>query len=483
MLCLRLLANLTKKTNYFHMKSSILKLLTALSLIILFAGKSFGQQYNTIYWLQGIPQASYSNPALMPQPRFYFGMPAISSVYGGAGNSGFAFRDLLRKDALDNFYWDVDYMLGRLKNQNILDMNVQADILSFGFRAKQAYLSFNISEKLTTRLAYPKDLITLMANGNDYFREAGRPGNFSGLGVDFAHYREFGLSYARQFGDRISAGIRLKALQGMAVIGFEQSNIQMVTDPINYNLLVNADLLVNISSPVSLIPIDSLNSNFTFEFDAADYLSNTKNLGGAIDIGLAFKVTDKLTIAFSAIDLGMINWTGGTENFSLKGEFEFEGLNLASLINDNGSGSQNLLDSIRRIFDIEETTRNFSTTLPAKFYLSAAFDLSPRHKIALLSKTEFYKAQLHPSFTVSYNVRPIHAFSLALSYSVIHFNYHNFGAGFNLNLGPLQLYAVSNNLFGAVQPHTAQAANLHLGLNWVFGYRPKKEDVAPSINL
>ncbi len=465
------------------MKKSILKLALALLLLILFYSKGFGQQHNTIYWLQGIPQSSYSNPALMPKPRFFIGMPAISSVYLGAGHSGFAFRDLLRKDALDNFYWDVDYMLGKLKNKNIFDMDAQAEILSFGFRANRAYFSFNITEKVLTRLAYPKDLMTLVVNGNDFFRQEGRPGNFSGLGVDFAHYREFGMSYARQFGDRLSAGIRLKALQGMSVIGFERSNIKMVTDPVNYNLLVNADLLVNISSPVSLIPIDSLNSDFTFEFDAVDYFSNTKNLGAAIDIGLTYKATDNLTLAFSAIDMGRINWNSGTENFAMMGEFEFEGLDFASLIDSNNSGNQNLLDSIRSIFDIQETNRNFSTTLPAKFYLSAAYDLSPRHKIALLSMTEFYNSTLSPTFTLSYNVKPIHAFSLALSYSVIHLNYHNLGAGFNLNLGPLQLYAISNNIFGTVQPHTVQAANLHLGLNWVFGYRPKKEDVAPSINL
>jgi len=450
-------------------------------LLVLFTGKGFSQYFNTIYWLQGIPQASYSNPALMPQPRFYIGMPAVSSIYAGLGSSGFAPGDFLRKDAMDNFYWDEDNMLSKLRKKNIFDVDAQVDILGFGFRANRSYLSFNITEKVRARAAYPEDLILLLLKGNDHFRLEGRPGSFAGLGIDFTHYREFGMSYAREFGDRLTAGLRLKALQGMAGMWFERNNISLVTDPENYNLLVNADLLVNLSLPVSLQPIDSLDSDFEFEVDPFDYFSNTKNLGGAIDIGLTFKPTEKLTLAFSAIDVGLINWKSEAENFAMKGEFEFQGIDLTDLFGNDNSGNENLLDSIRNIFDIQETKHHYRTMLPMKFYLSAAYDLSPRHKIALLSMAEFYNASWYPSFTFSYNVKPIHAFSLALSYSVIHWNYYNIGAGFYLNLGPMQLYLVSNNFFLAVQPHTVQAANLHFGINWVFGYRPKKEDVVPSI--
>lgn len=465
------------------MKRNIIKLIPVIIILGLFTVKGFGQHYNTIYWLQGIPQASYSNPALMPQARSYVGMPGLSSIYAGAGHSGFAVRDLLRKDALDNFYWDFDNMLGKLKDKNKFAMDAQIDILGFGFRANRSYLSFNITEKVMTRFSYPKDLMILLFKGNDQFRVDGRAGDFSGLGIGFAHYREFGMSYAREFGEKFTAGIRLKALQGMAGMEFERSNINLVTDPENFDLLVNADLLVNISSPITFIPFDSIGSIDYSEIDHFNYITNTGNIGGAIDIGLTYKATNHLTLAFSAIDLGVLNWKTGTENFAMNGEFEFEGLDLAGIINNNNTATDNLLDSIQDIFDIQESTRQFSTRLPAKFYLSAAYDLTPRHKIALLSKTELYLGTVYPSFTFSYNFKPIHAFSMALSYSVIHNNFQNIGAGFNLNLGPLQLYVVSNNVFGVVQPHTAQAANLHLGLNWVFGYRPKKEDAAPSINL
>jgi hypothetical protein len=467
------------------MKRYLLKRTLPILFLSLVAGNSYGQFYNTIFWLQGIPQSSYSNPALMPQPRFYFGMPGVSSIYAGGGHSGFAIKDFLRKDSMDALYWDEDNMLGKLKSNNLLDVDTHVELLAFGFRANRNYLNFNITENVSTRFAYPKDFMVLLLKGNDQFLQEDRLGNFAGLGIDYMHYREFGMSFSREWTDRLTAGVRLKALQGLSNIWFESSELSLLTNPETYGLLLDANLLVNVSSPVAFSPLDSLNSDFEFEPDYYDYMTNFNNLGGALDFGLTFKATERFTLALSATDIGFIRWKQGVENFALDGTFEFDGIDLGDFFgadDDENSGFDQVLDSLKNVFDITETTRAYRQRLPARFYASVAYDLGPRHKLGLLARGELYNGTMYPSFTFSYNVKPIHAFSLALTYSVIHWNYANLGVGFNLNLGPMQIYLVSNNMFGAIQPHAIQSASAHFGLNWVFGYRPKKEEVIPSIS-
>jgi len=436
-----------------------------------------GQYYNTIFWMNGIPQSSYSNVAMNPQPRLYIGMPGISSHYTGFAHTGFALQDFLRKDDMGNFYWDEDNLIGKLKNRNFLTTDMQHELLAFGFLSGRDYFSFNATEKVGGRFGYSGDFMTLLIKGNNHFIEENREADFSGVGMDFIHYREFAAGYSRQWTDNFSAGLRAKVLFGMSNVWFERNDFSLHTDPDSYALLLNADMIVNVSSPSPFSPIDSLsNGDFDFDFDATDYALNTRNMGFALDFGMVYNPTENLTMAFSALDLGFIDWRDGVENFTMSGAFEFDGVDLNDFFDnddENGNGFEELLDSLKNVFDIKETALGYRSFLGPKFFLSAGYDLSPKHKLGLLGRADFYQGEMYPSFTASYNFKPFHAIGFTLAYSVMHWNYSNIGVGLNLNLGPLQIYAVADNVFWALQPHTLQTANIHLGVNWVFGYRPR----------
>jgi hypothetical protein len=461
------------------------KVIRCLSLVVLLwvlgMGSANAQLFNTIYWMRGIPQASYANPALMPDARFYLGMPAASSHYTGFSHSGFALQDFLRKDAMDNFYWDEDHMINSLQRNNLLNGGVQHEFFALGWRKNANYYSFAISENVLSAFAYPRDFMTLMIKGNDHFRELDRAADFSGLAMDAMHYRQISAGFAREWEAGFAMGLRGKALFGMGNVWFERSNMSLYTHPDHYGLLLNADLMVHTSLPVSLSPIDSLGADTEFDFNERDYLLNTRNMGVALDAGFSWKPFERMTLAASVLDIGFIDWKEGVENFRLQGEFEFDGIDINDFRNGNDDDDffQNLVDSIRDIFDIDETVFNYRTPLNTKIFLSAAFDLSPRHTLGLLARGEIYRSSMYPSYTFSYNFKPGRAFALTMAYSIIHNNYHNVGAGMHLNMGPLQLYVAGDNFFGVMQPHTVQTANLHLGLNWVFGYRPKKEADRP----
>lgn len=481
----------SKENNMNKIFTIVLKSrLHLLIILLIVSSKVNAQQYNTLYWMQGIPQSSYSNPGLQPQAGFYLGLPGVSSNYFGLINSGFAPMDILKKDDSGYLYIDDDGFLSKLDDRNYLLGELQLDLFGLGFRSGNDYFSLNITHKVNGRMGYPGDLMTLLFKGNDHFMQQNIPADLTGLGIDFMQYHEIGLGYSRKWTDELTAGLRAKALMGLASVNFVRSDLSLVTQPDTYALLLNSDFLVNKSFPMQLSPIDSLGKvGYELDFDDIDPLEfalNRQNMGFAIDLGASYEINEYFTVAASMIDLGFINWKADVENFDMKGEFEFDGIEFNDFFksgeeDDDYNPFEGLKDSIFDVFDINETMNSYRTALTTKVFASVAFQPAKAHKFGLLGRGEFYKGNLYPSFTVSYNLQPIRHIGMSVSYSVIHWNYNNVGAGLHLNLGPLQIYTVVDNFLPALRPHTFQATTVHFGLNIVTGYRDKKDVAKPII--
>lgn len=71
-------------------------------------------------------------------------------------------------------------------------------------------------------------------------------------------------------------------------------------------------------------------------------------------------------------------------------------------------------------------------------------------------------------------------FSGMISYSYIDRNFFNIGAGFALNLGPIQLYGVVDNAVAAMQIARCQTVNAQVGLNLVLDYPHRKKGLKKS---
>jgi len=471
---------LSDMTSYLAGKNIIILLV----FLMLASTRGHAQQFRTLYWMQGIPQASYGNPGLQPNPTFYVGLPGISSLYFGFDNSGFALRDVLSKNAQNRLFIDDQSLISALKNHNYTGADFQNELITLGFRMDQNYFSMNISERVETRFGYPLDFMKLMVNGNDYFMQQDIAAQLGGLGLDFTHFREIGFGFSRNWTEELTAGARLKFLQGMGSVNFEKWDLDLYTAPKGYDLLLQADLLVNTSLPIDLAPLEGIEDR-DFELseeEMRNYLTDFGNPGFAIDLGGFYQINEQFSVAASLRDLGFISWTSKVENFALYNEFEFSGFEFDSYFDDenNDDPFQEDMDSIIDTFDVIETQNAYTTMLPAKIFISGAYNLTSMHKFALLGRGEFYAGKFYPSATASYNFQPIPQFGTSLSYSVIHANFHNLGFGFHANFGPVQLYAVVDNLLGSMQPHLVQTANIHFGINIVSMHR-RQDARKPSL--
>jgi hypothetical protein len=141
--------------------------------------------------------------------------------------------------------------------------------------------------------------------------------------------------------------------------------------------------------------------------------------------------------------------------------------------------------------------------LNTRIYASAFYDLTPKDRFSGLARIHFYDKGIHPSFSLAYQRKFGNILRLTGSYSIAHRNFANLGIGFALNLGPMQLYMVTDNVLAPIiwnkyswteeadngdisienvtVPRNWKYMNFHFGINVAIGCKPPK-DYVPIID-
>src|SRR6056297_2094207 len=192
---------------------------------LLFITNSFNlsaQNSQTLYYINRVPQSNQMNPAIQPKCNFFFGLPAVSSLQLGLGNTRYTLSDVIMQhptqDSLITFLhpdaaFNKTDFLSKLGNNNSFFQNFQTDLLSFGFRMNSWYFSFNLSEKQSMALNYPQDLMDFALNGNKNFMY--QTTDFSDLRVNASFYREYGIGVAKEINSNLFIGYVVKYYSDM----------------------------------------------------------------------------------------------------------------------------------------------------------------------------------------------------------------------------------------------------------------------------
>jgi hypothetical protein len=463
------------------------RLVSAMFIAMLVANASgLGAQVNqTIYFMDKLPQSSLLNPAYQHAHSFHIGLPLISSINLSAGTNFASFSDLIfrhpHNDSLISFLHpdaSLEDFTSRLRKVNSFTPDLHLNILSFGFRVKRSFFSFNISERTSFQASLPKDLVLLMLNGNAQF--AGQTADFSNLSADLNYFREYGLGYSRSINRKLDVGARAKLLFGKANFSISDSDIGLYTDPDSYELQLRSKFTVNFALPLTLINgnIDEVRMHFDDEdYNPLDFVFNTGNPGFALDLGATYRLLDQLTLYASVVDLGFISWKKDVYNLSMDGSFEYEGLDLSSSFDsaDDSKPGSSLLDTLNSIFTLEDSSNAFTRGLPARVFLGGTWELNHLLNFGLLSRSRIYQNSLEQAFTLSANYNFRRWFSASASYSAMNNSYNNLGLGFSLRGGGMQFYMLTDNLNSVFYPHHTRGVNLWFGLNLVFGHKSRPD--------
>lgn len=445
------------------------------------AFKTYAQHDLTIYPMQSIPQSNYNNPALLPDCKIHIGilpigLPVLPSLYLGASNNGFAYNHAVRFVSVDSQYIDLGNVIDKLGKKNYIEAKVNMELLSFGMKIKRThYISIGLYEKINMRFCYPKDLVSMAWYGNSQY--IGGEASFNGLGLDWRHYRELALGYSNQIDDKWTVGGRAKLLFGESNIWTKKSKATLGIHEDYYDFTANSGMHINAAASEDLIRFleDTTDGkDFGQDVSIRNYLLNWSNMGGALDVGVNYKINERFSVAASAIDFGYIHWKTGARNYkSPDTTFVFEGLDINDWIrkDDTTDGKEvlnDLLDSVAKYYQLDTTYNAYWEPLNPIIYISGFYTPNAKDKLSFTGRLEIFKGTVHPAFSLGYYHRFGKALSIAVNYSYINRSWLNFGFGAALKFGPFQFFLTTDNIFSGAMPYAIRNINVHLGANLVF---------------
>ncbi len=310
-------------------------------LLLVLVNTAFSQGLS-MYNMDMVPQSTRTNPGIMPKAKFHLGLPALSYLDLSLVNNGFVLSDFIKNNNITS-----DNMLSKLQPDNYISLNLNLDLLSFGFKIKEKnYFSFNATERISFNFDYSKNFMTFLNKGTGPF--IGQTVSMIGTGLKFTHYREFGLGYTREINNKLTIGTKVKLLQGLSNFTSEDLNITLTTNPDDYTLKATSTIGLRTAGLGFLTDPNA-------SFSPSKYMANFENLGAAIDLGANYKINDKISTSFSAVDLGFIQWkTDARRYYNNKAEFTWSGLDIMKYMSDANKSAytKNLTDSLSNIFGL-----------------------------------------------------------------------------------------------------------------------------------
>lgn len=441
---------------------------TLLYILITFAiFNAKAQDYFSFYQLKDyVLQTQSISPTYMPQNTLTIAVPG--SNLGVNFQNGFRIKDLLVENTSSGkLEIDLKNLLLNVNDVNHLKFNVTGHLFYMGLRkGKNAFSAF-INAKTNANIQLTKPFFNFLANGNS--SQIGKLIDLSRNKFNVTAYREIGFGYVRTFlDDKLKLGVNLKFLGGI-FHGSTQNNAELT-------LLTKADTydwdMTARNATVNTAGIDL----FTNEEDYPDneltsYILGNKNKGLAFDIGASYQLNKKFIIEFSVNDIGRIKWKEHVINYNIEdGEGTFTGLDLK----DIDDVEQTFKDELNTIFATNETQKSFKTNLGVKSYLSASYLLNEKNRFSFTSFNNYYFDAFKPSFALAYNrtLKKI-TFGMITSFGGGK-KTANIGGNFAVALGPLQIYAATDNILGKIEG--AYSADFRFGMNLKLGYKKDKSE-------
>lgn len=447
---------------YLSLKNSLFLFV----LIIGFTFSSLGQKNFSLHHLQQTSQANYLNPGFKQENRLYISLP-IGLQNVSFMNSGFTINGATESRVEDDsLQISPTLLLTNMKDVNYLNFEMSNEIFGVGFKVKENYFSFNVTNRFQTRFNYPKDLIELGVEGNGN-NLLGERASLDGIGLNLTSYIEYGVGFNRDINDKLTVGGRLKMLSGVANINTVKTELGLTTDASTFDLTVDGASEINTSN------ISPFNDS-TIEYNPFPSLFNFSNIGFGIDLGANYNYNDKLSFNASLLDLGLIKWKTNVTNYvSDNINYTFSGIDLNQALDSVNNIGSELSDTLQSVFKQEENSNAYNTALRTKFYLGTKYEFTEVFSTSLLLYNEIIGQKYNFGTSISGNIQLKKWLGASINYSTYGRSFNNLGFGLNLKAGPIQFYGMTDNVVALISPTSSKHFHVSFGMSVVIG--PKKD--------
>lgn len=421
----------------------------------------FAQQELGTHLMRGTWQANRTNPSLVPDKKLIISLPGL---YNNLLIENVTYNDLIVKESNGETVLDISRGIEKLEADNQIRENLELETITVGLRLGKLMLSLGHTVKFNAFFNYPKTLPELIWEGNAQF--AGQEVNF-GSDLHLFGYNEFALGAAFKIADKLTIGARAKYLNGFGDISTDQNKLNLFTDEVAYALTLDADFRVNTTGNIRYNGFRDLTVDYDFgNFNADELL--TENTGFAFDLGAHVQL-GKLDLAASVLDLGgHIDWKQDVKNYTLSGIFEYKGLDVAKGLLEDSTTLGNAIDTLLELYEFTETQRAYSNELPTRYYLSGTYQLNQTWRLGVLLYGESYRNETFTGIAAGANAQLLRWLNLGATYAWRSQTFDNLGINATINVGPLQVVAMTDNVLTAFQLYDSNSANLRLGVNLIF---------------
>lgn len=420
-------------------------------------------QYNlSMYQLNEVlPQSHYLNPAFTPDRKVHIGIPVLSytNVYV---NNSFSLDDIIQRVNKDSLLIDYNgYARDNLPDNNYTYINQEASLLYAGFRISKNYISITISERMDFNSNYPRDLLDIFLSGNAHPDYYGKNTEFNKLHLHSMAWMEYAAAFNRRFlNDKLSAGIRLKYLNGIvSAAAGKNMLIGLQTDTQSRDILIRTqDVVLNTAGFETLEDAE--------DSEIVRYGFNSNNNGFGIDLGATYQLNEKINLTTSIRDIGSITWKNSVTNYNIRDqEYVFTGIDLT----DTDDFMESLEDTLTTLFEPEETHNSFKTRLSSQYYLGGTYQIAKKSHAGVLFQGKSTGERFVQSITLSYLQEAGKFFNGILNYSLMDGKPANLGLGMVFSFGFFQLYGVTDNVIPIISPNSGTNTSFQFGINLNFG--------------
>jgi hypothetical protein len=433
-------------------------LLVALGLSTALSAQSDMMLYN----FNAIPQVHHTNPAYPQQTKWYIGLPAVSGFSTHYHNSGFALIDIF--EAGTDINQNLADLSASLDGSSQLNLNNRVELLGIGFKAGRGFVTLGATQTVDFKMDLPYQLFQIMFSGNGSITNL----DLNTFDLETINRTDFYLGYQHKFlNEKLTLGVKGKYVFAQQHAYIERMNLSLKNDG-NYNIRAVSDILVRTSGPSAFE---------SFEDQEILDIALPNNTGLVFDFGVHYKINDRFDVSASFLDFGSITYTSFNRDYVSEGEFDFEGVEIDLSQDDFSNVGDATLDSLEKAFNFREEDGNtYSRDLMNRAFVSFNYNLSPKHSFGALFHTRIWNGEMFNDYGINYVGRWGRFFQFTAGYSMINGTMHNIGAGFDMKMGPLQLYLMTDNVMAADYA-SVQTTNLRVGLNICFyGSRSKNAE-------
>jgi hypothetical protein len=419
-------------------------------------------------FMPALYQRTFTNPAWQQSARWQLFLPQVS---GAGGHSGFSLADALVDPQASPWVLAPEQLLRQLGEQNRLEAGLRVEPLGASLRLGPWQLGLHTALQVHGLVDYPAALPALLWRGNAaYLGETVE----IGPAVQGLAYRELAVSVSRPVTSWLQAGIRLRYLNGLVAVATPRHHLSLYTHPEYYDLTLETDYELQLATAFSL-DYDSLlqGGNPGAAPRPGDLFNFGRNPGLAVDLGVVLKPRENFEVGISVLNLGQINWSYAPYEVRSQGSFTFSGweIDMQDSVSWEGweADVEGLLDSLEATLSPGGQASPFSTSLPGSLLLTAQYQPLSWVRVGMSWQASRYLARWQQQTSLFAGVEWPKWGSVGVTYGYHSSWRHQLGAQARVNLGPVQLYALSGNLLALLQPIRAQGVSARLGMNLTFG--------------